>query len=187
LNVAGESAAVRLFVYGTLKRGQWGHARYCAGLRGVERATVAGRLYLFEEEYPGLEIPEASVLATATGDPAADVLRQAQVVEAWTSAAANATSSATSSAPVERQLPDGDWQWIEGELLTLADARAALPAIERYEACDPVEPGRGEYRRVLAAVWPESGGPVPAWVYVCDAERLSLKRWTATVWPANGG
>jgi gamma-glutamylcyclotransferase (GGCT)/AIG2-like uncharacterized protein YtfP len=36
---------LRLFVYGTLKRGYWNHQRFCAQARSIEPAVVWGRLY----------------------------------------------------------------------------------------------------------------------------------------------
>ncbi len=39
------SGVLRLFVYGTLKRGYWNHAPFCRGALAVQEAQVRGRLF----------------------------------------------------------------------------------------------------------------------------------------------
>jgi hypothetical protein len=51
---------LRLFVYGTLKRGYWNHQRFCAQARSIEPAVVWGRLYHLHAGFPALEVPEGS-------------------------------------------------------------------------------------------------------------------------------
>ncbi len=46
---------LNLFVYGTLKRGQSNHERFCRGLISVQEATVRGCLYDPEERLPILD------------------------------------------------------------------------------------------------------------------------------------
>ncbi len=51
---------LRLFVYGTLKRGYWNHDPFCEGVLEIRDARIRGRLY----EGPGfplLEVPEGDV------------------------------------------------------------------------------------------------------------------------------
>jgi gamma-glutamylcyclotransferase (GGCT)/AIG2-like uncharacterized protein YtfP len=55
-----------LFVYGTLKRGQSNHERFCRGLISVQEATVRGRLYELSVGFPALVVPDADVRATGT-------------------------------------------------------------------------------------------------------------------------
>jgi len=71
-------ASLRLFVYGTLKRGCWNHDRFCRGVLDVQEAVVRGRLYEMPSGTPVLEVPEADVLAHGTGDPLVDVATQAR-------------------------------------------------------------------------------------------------------------
>ena len=69
---------LRLFVYGTLKRGYWNHDAFCQAVLEVREAQVRGRLY----EGPGfplLEVPEEDVLASGTADPLADAATQARL------------------------------------------------------------------------------------------------------------
>jgi len=67
---------LRLFVYGTLKRGYWNHQRFCAQARNIEPAVVWGRLYHLHAGFPALEVPEGLILARGTADPLADEHQQ---------------------------------------------------------------------------------------------------------------
>ena len=69
---------LRLFVYGTLKRGYWNHDRFCRGVLDVQEAVVRGRLYEMPSGIPVLEVPETDILAHGTADPLADVATQAR-------------------------------------------------------------------------------------------------------------
>ena len=67
---------LRLFVYGTLKRGYWNHDAFFHGVLDVRDAQVRGRLY----EGPGfplLEVPDEDILAYGTANHLADVATQA--------------------------------------------------------------------------------------------------------------
>jgi len=70
---------LRLFVFGTLKRGYWNHEWFCRGVLSVEEAVVQGRLYELSSGILVLEVPEADVLAHGTSDPLADVATQARL------------------------------------------------------------------------------------------------------------
>jgi len=63
---------LRLFVYGTLKKGFWNFDRFCTRPISIEPATTWGRLYLLPAGFPALQVPENSILATGTADPLAD-------------------------------------------------------------------------------------------------------------------
>ena len=66
-----------MFFYGTLKRGERNHDRYCSGTLRIEEATVRGQLYdLPLVGYPALVVPEESIHAFGTGDPARDAEKQ---------------------------------------------------------------------------------------------------------------
>ena len=69
---------LRLFVYGTLKRGYWNHDPFCQGVLEIREARIRGRLY----EGPGfplLEVPDEDILAQGTADPLADVATQVRL------------------------------------------------------------------------------------------------------------
>ena len=68
-----------MFVYGTLKRGERNHERYCSGALRVEGGAVRGELYdlpLFG--YPELVVPERArrLLGRATGPLRGDERRR---------------------------------------------------------------------------------------------------------------
>ena len=46
------SGVLRLFVYGTLKRGYWNHDPFCRGVLAIQEAQVRGRLF----EGPGFPV-----------------------------------------------------------------------------------------------------------------------------------
>ena len=70
---------LRLFVYGTLKRGFWNHDRFCRGVLTVEDAVVRGRLFETSSGIPVLEVPEEDILAVGTTNPLVDLATQAHV------------------------------------------------------------------------------------------------------------
>lgn len=137
---------LRLFVYGTLKKGFWNFDRFCTRAISIEPATTWGRLYHLPAGFPALEIPESSVLATGTTDPLADTRTQN-------------TTELPENAMIR---PEGDWDLVHGELMTFANPSFDLPPIDRLEAFDPN--GRCVYTRVLVAV--ETSDLIrPVWLY----------------------
>jgi len=136
-NTAG---ILRLFVYGTLKRGCWNHDRFCRGVLDVQEAVVRGRLYEMPSGIPVLRILEADILARGTADPLADVVEQARFAE----------DLASILDPVPENATAGDLVPVYGELLTFDDPESRLPAIDRLEGFHPGGPSL--YRRVLVPV-----------------------------------
>ncbi len=157
---------LRLFVYGTLKRGYWNHERFCRGVLSVEEAVVRGRLYELPSGIPVLEVPEADVLAHGTADPLADVATQARL-------AAEFAARAVHPELGENGAPGGHWGPVYGELLTFDDPETRLPAIDRLEGFLPDGPSR--YRRVLVPTIIH-GAVLPVWLYV--GGRISEDRVT---------
>ena len=102
---------LRLFVYGTLKRGFWNHDRFCRGVLTVEAAVVRGRLFETSSGIPVLEVPEEDILAVGTTNPLADVATQAHV-----------TARMSNPKPTPDRLPKkgtgAPWGPVYGELLT---------------------------------------------------------------------
>ena len=166
---------LRLFVYGTLKRGCWNHERFCRGVLSVEEAVVRGRLYELPSGIPVLEVPEADVLAHGTADPLADVATQARL-------AAEFAARAAHPKPGENSAPSGRWGPVYGELLTFDDPETRLPAIDHLEGFLP--DGRSLYRRVLVPA-STRGRRVLVWLYVEGAGRRPPGRRLADgVWRA---
>ncbi len=133
-----------MFFYGTLKRGERNHERYCGGALRVEVAAVRGDLYdipLFG--YPALVVPEGSILAFGTADYAGDVEEQRR----------------QGREPV--RLPEGTRAF--GEVFAFDDPGSRLPAIDRLEGFDPAD-ASSHYRRALLPV-ETSEGLTLAWAY----------------------
>jgi len=134
---------LKIFVYGTLKRGQSNHDRLCRGVLEVKAATALGRLYELPYGFPGLQVPESAIHAIGTTDYLADVEKQQ-----------NAVCSPVASA--------AEWDVIQGELMTFDDPSIRLPALDRLEGYMPGE--RSLYERVLITV-EINGEFVVAWAY----------------------
>ena len=77
----GEHKILKLFVYGTLKRGFWNHDRFCRGVLDIQEAVVRGRLYEMHSGIPVLQVPDEDVLGHDTSDTLADVATQACLSE----------------------------------------------------------------------------------------------------------
>ena len=138
-----------VFVYGSLKRGQSNHERFCRGVLAVKEATVRGRLYELPFGFPALVVPEADVRATGTMDYRADVDTQ---------------NRRQASSP---EISPG-WDTVYGELLTFDDPEERLPALDGLEGFRPGE--ESLYRRVLISITLlETGTTILAWAYVGEA------------------
>jgi gamma-glutamylcyclotransferase (GGCT)/AIG2-like uncharacterized protein YtfP len=164
---------LRLFVYGTLKRGFWNHDRFCRGVLAVEDALVRGRLFETSSGIPVLEVPEEDILAVGTTNPLADVAAQAHV-----------TARMSNPEPTPDRLPKkgtgAPWGHVYGELLTFDDPENRLPAIDRLEGFHPDGPCL--YRRVLVPVQVNRTLPL-AWLYVADVtEYLGFKPLPSGKW-----
>ena len=156
---------LRLFVYGTLKRGYWNHQRFCAQARSIEPAVVWGRLYHLHAGFPALEVPEGLILARGSVDPLADARRQQEI------------------GTPRFGRPTGDWDLIHGELVTFTDPQRDLPPIDRLEGFRPG--GHSMYQRVMVAVLC-ARTPISAYLYAMQhAEKISIKR-NFTTWNGQG-
>ena len=160
---------LRLFVYGTLKRGYWNHDPFCEGVLQVRDARIRGRLY----EGPGfplLEVPDEDILAYGTADPLADVATQARL----------SGQVRSFPGPVPESATTGAWGVVYGELLIFDDPESRLPAIDRLEGFRPG--GSCLYRRVLVSVT-VNGACELAWVYTVEATRIKGRRIVSGCWP----
>ena len=171
---ANTNGMLRLFVYGTLKRGFWNHDRFCRGVLTVEDAIVRGRLFETSSGIPVLKVPEEDILAVGTTNPLADVATQAHV-----------TARMSNPEPTPDRLPKkgtgAPWGPVYGELLTFDDPENCLPAIDRLEGFHPGGPSL--YRRVLVPIQ-VNRSVLPAWLYV--GEDPISKRFTPlgeSCWP----
>jgi gamma-glutamylcyclotransferase (GGCT)/AIG2-like uncharacterized protein YtfP len=151
---------LRLFVYGTLKRGGRFHDRFCRDAVSIERATVRGRLRFLPAGYPMIDVAVSTILAEGTADPDADVATQERLDE---QAAATRIDAAA-------------WPEVRGELMAFDDAAVRLPPIDALENFQPAAPrSLSLYRRVLVPVTRETGGSVAAWTYVNASGRRAAR------------
>jgi gamma-glutamylcyclotransferase (GGCT)/AIG2-like uncharacterized protein YtfP len=137
-----------MFFYGTLKRGQRNHDRYCRGALRVEEAAVRGELYDLPFGYPALVVPEESIHAVGTSDPTRDVEEQRRLGH--------------------EQVPPLEGPRVLGELFAFDDPGSRLPALDRLEGFDPAD-ASSHYRRVLLPVEINEGSGILAWAYVVEA------------------
>ena len=169
---ANTSGLLKLFVYGTLKRGFWNHDRFCRGVLTVDDAVVVhGRLFETSSGIPVLLVPEEDILAVGTTDPLADMARQAHF-------AARMHDPEPTPDWLPRKGTGAPWGPVYGELLTFNDPETRLPAIDRLEGFHPA--GLCLYRRVLVPVR-TNGVELPAWLYVVG------DRWTGGCKELTGG
>lgn len=144
-----EPTRLGIFVYGTLKRGQRNHDRFCRGVLTVVEATVRGRLYGLPLGFPALVVPQEDVTATGTTNYLADTEKQR-----------NARFSPTTPLP--------GWDAVQGEVLTFHDPGERLPALDSLEDFRPGD--KGFYERVLIpATLVKTGETVPAWAYAIES------------------
>ncbi len=152
---------LNIFVYGTLKRGQRNHERFCRGLVSAQEATVRGQLYELPYGFPALIVPKADVFATGTTDYLAD----------------GETGRGIEIEPSEKSLGPT----VHGELFTFDDPEEYLPALDELEGFHPGE--KSLYDRVLIPVTlPKTGVTIPAWAYVVQSASgvyLPDGRWPA--------
>jgi gamma-glutamylcyclotransferase (GGCT)/AIG2-like uncharacterized protein YtfP len=141
---------LRLFVYGTLKRGFWNHDRFCRGVVTVEDALVCGRIFETSSGIPVLQVPEEDILAV--------VATQAHVT-------ARMSNPEPTPDRLSKKGTGAPWGTVYGELLTFDDPETRLPAIDRLEGFHPGGPCL--YRRVLVPVQ-VNGADLPAWLYVSE-------------------
>jgi|SRR5215211_2600520 len=155
----GDGSPLLMFFYGTLKRDERNHERYCSGALRVEEAVVRGDLYDVLVGYPALVVPEESIHAFGAGDPTRDAEEQ-------------------------RRLGGGPVTSLEGprvfgEIFAFEDPESRLPSIDRLEGFDPAD-ASSHYRRVLLPVETNEGSGLLAWAYAVTASsgiHLPGGRW----------
>lgn len=153
-NNRSETPLLRLFVYGTLKRGYWNHDQYCRDAISIEQATVRGRLYELPSGIPILHVPDEDVLAVGSCDVIADTLIQDRMEADW----------------FDRQ-PRGPWDAVEGEIIAFATPQMSIPPIDALEG---FHPHRGSlYRRVLLPTHLSADLCEISWAYVLGDSSLS--------------
>ncbi len=153
----GDGPRLVMFFYGTLKRGERNHERFCGGALSVEEGAVRGDVYDLPFGYPALVVPGESIHACGSGDFARDAEEQ-------------------------RQLGRGpllEGPRVFGEIFAFDDPESRLPAIDLLEGFDPADTS-SHYRRVLLPVETNEGLGLLAWAYVVEqssGSHLPGGRW----------
>jgi gamma-glutamylcyclotransferase (GGCT)/AIG2-like uncharacterized protein YtfP len=139
-------AALKVFVYGTLKRGLRNHAAHCRHVADIIPASLVGRLYEpAHRRFPMLAVPESTILARGSDDALADAALLDRL------------------APVANDPPPG-FVVIRGELLVFEHAIAeSLAGLDTLEGFDPR--GHSHYERVAVPLVAPTEHPA-AWVYI---------------------
>src|ERR687889_507407 len=108
-----------MFFYGTLKRGERNHERFCGGALRVEEGAVRGDLFDVHLGYPALVVPEESICAFGTGDYRRDAEEQQRRL------------------PVAKPLLEGPR--FLGEFFAFDDPESRLPPLDRLKGFDPAD------------------------------------------------
>jgi gamma-glutamylcyclotransferase (GGCT)/AIG2-like uncharacterized protein YtfP len=155
---------LRVFVYGTLKRGERNHAAYCRGAVSAQPALVIGRLYHLPQGYPMLDVPLSAVLALGSQDALADVGKQDTPQLDPLSEDQAAAGSAAGATGAEA----GAWELIAGELLQFDEPQAVLRGFDRLEDFRP--DAESHYHRALVRLAEPAG--MTAWTYIAPGGQL---------------
>jgi gamma-glutamylcyclotransferase (GGCT)/AIG2-like uncharacterized protein YtfP len=161
---------LRIFAYGTLKKGFRNHDRYCAGVLRVCPAWLRGRLFKLSAEIPVMTIPEEDILLRGTASPAIDIQARKRFEPASGGKGAEGPASSDGAA----------WRTVRGELLVFGDAEKRLPLLDSLEGFCPG--GRSEYIRVLVHVNLAGGTQTSAWTYIAGFDPAGLEDYTGESW-----
>ena len=165
----GASVVLKLFVYGTLKRGYRNYAPFCQQALENREAQVRGCLYK-KPRAPALMVPEWSILAVGTQNPLSDALTQASL-----SAHQEKTELAPSASTVRT------WDAVHGELLTFNNPESHLPPIDQLEDFLPGN-NSSRYHRVLVRAAVNNTSEL-AWVYTVKTIDPTWPRIASGCWP----
>jgi gamma-glutamylcyclotransferase (GGCT)/AIG2-like uncharacterized protein YtfP len=161
---------LRVFVYGTLKKGFCNHDEYCAGVARIGKAWRRGRLFKLTGLIPAMTVPEEDVLMFGTANPAADIEAQERFE----------TGLRSRGAPVRAPSAGTEWRTVRGELLTFDDAESRLPFLDSLEGFRPGRPS--EYLRVLVYVNLPGDMQTSAWTYIAGSDPKGLDEYAEENW-----
>lgn len=153
---------LKLFVYGTLKVGEWNHTRMFGGtdIKAVEGATINGLLY--DMGFPALQIDPNQVRLEGTRDYKDDVKAQ--------------------DIAVGKEL-NITLKEISGELFHIPD-ESILYSLDMLEGFVPGSKHNANgypYKRFLMEVKLKDGSITSAWVYAAP-EALKVPLYPGTNW-----
>jgi gamma-glutamylcyclotransferase (GGCT)/AIG2-like uncharacterized protein YtfP len=161
---------LRIFAYGTLKRGFPNHAEYCSGALRISPACLRGRLFKLSPEIPVMIVPGEDIAAYGTSSFAADIEVQEQFEAFLKGKKAKGWTEAGGAA----------WRKVGGELLVFDDPYTRLPLLDSLEE---FQPGHSStYIRVLVPITVSSGLETCAWTYIAGFDPTYLQEYEGENW-----
>ncbi len=162
---------LRIFVYGTLKKGFPNHRQYCAGVLRIYPAWLRGRLFRLTAEIPAMTVPDEDILVFGTADAAADMEAQERF-ESLLRSNGTVISASPPGGPV--------WGKVRGELLIFDDPRTRLPLLDSLEE---FRPGLAStYVRALVYITLPGGLQTSAWTYIGGCDPATLEAYAGEIW-----
>jgi gamma-glutamylcyclotransferase (GGCT)/AIG2-like uncharacterized protein YtfP len=162
---------LRIFVYGTLKRGFPNHHQYCTGVLRVCPAWLRGRLFTLTAEIPAMTVPNEDILAHGTENAVADIEAQ-EKFESLLKNNGIAISASPSGGPGRGK--------VRGELLIFDDPQTRLPLLDNLEG---FRPGLAStYVRALVYITLAGGLQTSAWTYIAGCDPATLEAYPGEIW-----
>ena len=161
---------LRVFAYGTLKRGFANHDPYCTGVLLIRSAWLRGRLFKLSPQIPALAVPDEDIIRYGTGSVAADIAAQEKFE--------SIVRSKGPACPTSSGSPG--WRNIRGEMLVFGDPETRLPLLDDLEEFRPERPST--YTRVLVSITLPGELPTSAWTYIAGFDPSSLEEYGKDNW-----
>ena len=161
---------LRIFAYGTLKRGFSNNDAYCAGVLRTCPAWLRGRLFKLSSEIPAMTVPDEDILAYGTAGVAADIEAQGKFESFLKSRRSVGPGSSVASS----------WGKVRGELLTFNDPETRLPFLDSLEEFQPGCPST--YIRALVFITLPGGSQTSAWTYIAGFDPKGLEEYAKESW-----
>jgi gamma-glutamylcyclotransferase (GGCT)/AIG2-like uncharacterized protein YtfP len=161
---------LRVFAYGTLKRGFPNHDAHCAGVLRTCPAWLRGRLYKLSPDTPAMTVPDEDILVYGTASVAADIGAQRKF-ESFSGRKAFRGPGSSGSC---------SWGKVRGELLIFNDPETRLPLLDSLE---DFHPGRtSTYIRALVFITVPGGSQTSAWTYIAGFNPTGLEEYARETW-----
>ena len=162
---------LRVFAYGTLKRGFPNHEPYCARVLQIHPAWLRGRLFKLGAEAPVMTVPHDDILAYGTADALSDIDAQEKFQAALRTGKIPGFVSSAGGA---------GWRKVRGELLIFDDPQTRLLLLDCLEE---FRPGRSStYIRALVFVTLADGLKTSAWTYIAGFDPAGLEEYAEESW-----
>ncbi len=161
---------LRIFAYGTLKKGFPNHDAHCNGVLRTCPAWLHGRLFKLSHEIPAMVVPDSDILVRGTAGVAADIEAQEEFESFLRSKEAGGPGSSGASS----------WGMVRGELLVFNDPESRLPLLDTLEEFRPGYPST--YIRVLVLINLPGGSQTCAWAYIAGFDPTGLEEYAGESW-----